>query len=157
MSDLQWYPLKLCMIKYEQIFCFIKQFIFICGFSAKHFLFIRSNKKLAEIRLMFQGYRKNRALPSLHDGSFEITLTVPLMETFKTSQTYILSITYYSLISPICGENMSKKGAETFYYFPYLRKSIKYVIWMSKKIYNHPCIEKTIKGIFYLEILFETR
>ena len=59
-------------------------FIFICGFSVKvtSAMFIRSNEETLNDNGIFDGFKGtvvNRALPPLHGGSFEITLTVPLI------------------------------------------------------------------------------
>ena len=88
MPDLQWYPWKVFLIKYElDIFVYFKLFNLICGFSAKvicAFLFYKKqwrNKHFSSqkndgffhilMRLGFKGSVVNRALSSMHRGSLK--------------------------------------------------------------------------------------
>ena len=53
MPDLQWYLLKLCLIKYESLFFFLFQTVFVAGFLREwlaHFLLIRINGELIRIK-----------------------------------------------------------------------------------------------------------
>jgi len=80
MSDLQRYPLKLCLIKYDQVHVFLTP-IFICG-SLEHCLLQRQLRKFTEIntfsvskmtiastfliRLRFQWYSCKSGIASFH-------------------------------------------------------------------------------------------
>ena len=102
MSDLQRYPRKLCLIKFELYIHVFFVFFLNCLFSyagslqkwLTHFFFIRINgeSKTGKRRYLpryfwsnfsFKGIVVNRALSSLHRGSLEIKLTVPLIVDFE--------------------------------------------------------------------------
>ena len=72
------------------------------------------------IRLRVQEYRCKRALPSLHEGSLEITITIPF--------TYLL-FKYDPFTLMWIGEILkSQLSTFSFYqfYFPYLKQSIEH-------------------------------
>ena len=69
MPDLQWYPQEHIRIS---CFCFLNLFISVSGFSAK--VTFLSDKCFRVLLCVRNGYTV-----SLHKGSLEITLTVPLI------------------------------------------------------------------------------
>ena len=116
LSDLQRYPEKLCLIKYEawfQCFCFSKLFIFIFGFSAK-------------VTCAFLAYRKERVLTQKNDDIFQILIRLRFQGyrvksgigifAWRVTWNYAYSPFKFSLTCLVCSSEIS----QDFCFLPFL-------------------------------------